>query len=58
MKKEEISKDFYEIESKRNKILADLEDVNKQKQEADRKLKDYESKINMLSGKRELKNQN
>ena len=55
MKKEEISKDFYEIESKRNKILADLEDVNKQKKEADRKLKDYESKINMLSGEKRIK---
>ena len=31
MKKEEIAKEFYEIESKRNKILADLEEVNKEK---------------------------
>ena len=55
LKKEEISGDFYEIESKRNKILADLENVNKQKQEADRKIKDFESKINMLSGEKRIK---
>ena len=34
MKKEEIAKEFYEIESKRNKILTDLEEVEKEKQEA------------------------
>ena len=55
LKKEEISGDFYEIESKRNKILTDLENVNKQKQEADRKIKDFESKINMLSGEKRIK---
>ena len=55
MKKEEIAKEFYEIESKRNKILADLEDVNKEKQEADRKIKDFDTKINMLSGEKRIK---
>lgn len=55
MKKEEIAKEFYEIESKRNKILTDLEDVNKEKEEADRKIKDFDSKINMLSGEKRIK---
>ena len=55
MKKEEIAKEFYEIESKRNKILTNLEEVNKEKQEADRKIKDYDSKINMLSGEKRIK---
>ena len=55
MKKEEIAKEFYEIESKRNKILTDLEEVNKQKQETDRKMKDFDSKINMLSGEKRIK---
>ena len=55
MKKEEIAKEFYEIESKRNKILTDLEEVNKEKQEADRKIKDFDSKINMLSGEKRIK---
>ena len=55
MKKEEISKEFYEIESKRNKILTDLEEVNIEKQEADRKIKDFDSKMNMLSGEKRIK---
>ncbi len=55
MKKEEIANEFYEIESKRNKILTDLEEVNKEKQEADRKIKDFDSKINMLSGEKRIK---
>ena len=55
MKKEEIAKEFYGIESKRNKILTDLEEVNKEKQEADRKIKDFDSKINMLSGEKRIK---
>ncbi len=55
MKKEEIAKEFYEIESKRNKILTDLEEANKEKQEADRKIKDFDSKINMLSGEKRIK---
>ena len=55
MKKEEIAKDFYEIESKRNKILTDLEEVKKEKQEADRKIKDFDSKINMHTGEKRIK---
>ena len=55
MKKEEIAKEFYGIESKRNKILTDLEEVNKEKQEADRKIKDFDSKINMLLGEKRIK---
>ena len=55
MKKEEIAKEFYEIESKRNKILTDLEEINKEKEEADRKIRDFDSKINMLSGEKRIK---
>ena len=55
MKKEEIAKEFYEIESKRNKVLTDLENANKEKQEAERKVKDFDSKINMLSGEKQIK---
>ena len=55
MKKEEIAKEFYEIESKRNKILTDLAEINKEKEEADRKIKDFDSKINMLSGEKRIK---
>ena len=55
MKKEEIAKEFYEIESKRNKILTDLENANKEKQETDRKMKDFDNKINMLLGQKQIK---
>ncbi len=55
IRKEEIVKDFYEIENKRNKILTDLEEVNKEKQEVHRKIKDFDSKINMLSGEKRIK---
>ena len=55
MKKEEIAKEFYEIESKRNKILTDLAEINKEKEEADRKIKNFDSKINMLSGEKRIK---
>ena len=55
LKKEEISKDFYEVESKRNKILANLENINEQKEEADKKIKEYETKINMYSGEKRIK---
>ena len=41
--KEEISKEFYEIESKRNKIVKNLEEINSKKEEADKKIKLYDS---------------
>ena len=55
LKKEEISKDFYEVENKRNKILSELKEINTKKQEIDRKGKEYESRINMLSGEKRIK---
>mgnify|MGYP004552801895 FL=1 len=55
LKKEEISKDFYEVENKRNKILSELKEINTKKQEIDRKSKEYESRINMLSGEKRIK---
>ncbi len=45
LKKDEISKEFYEIDSKRNKIVKSLEEINKSKEQADRKLKDYEDNM-------------
>ncbi len=44
MKKEEVSKDFYEIESVRNKNLKELENIAKQKEEANQKIKIYQTK--------------
>ena len=41
MKKDEISKEFYEIDSKRNKILIGLKEINSSKEEADKKIKSF-----------------
>ena len=55
MQKEEISKGFYEIENKRNKILQELQQVNVKKEEADKKIKLYESNINAYQGEKRIK---
>lgn len=35
--KDEIAKGFYEIDSKRNKVVANLEEINKKREESDKK---------------------
>ena len=55
MKKEEVSKDFYEIESVRNKNLKELENIAKQKEEANQKIKIYQTKINTMSNELRMK---
>ena len=45
MEKEELSKNFYEIENSRNKILKNIEEISNEKNEADKKIKTYEDKI-------------
>ena len=55
MQKEDISKEFYEIESKRNKIVKSLEEVNSKKEEADKKIKLYESNINAYQSEKRIK---
>ena len=55
MKKDEISKEFYEIDSKRNKILTELKEINSSKEEADKKIKSFENSINMYSSEMRIK---
>ena len=55
MNKEEISKGFYESENKKNKAQKSLEEVAKQKQEANQKIKLFESNINILSSDMRIK---
>ncbi|MFR2788543.1 MAG: chromosome segregation protein SMC [Clostridia bacterium] len=55
MKKDEISKEFYEIDSKRNKILTGLKEINSSKEEADKKIKSFENSINMYSSEMRIK---
>ena len=53
--KDEIEKIFYEIDSKRNKILKSLEEINIKKEEADRKIKNYEININAHASEMRIK---
>ena len=55
MNKSEIQKSFYEIESKRNQSLSNLEKISTKKEERDVKLKKYESNINILSSEYRIK---
>lgn len=49
MKKQELSKGFYEIEASRNEALKKLEDINNKKEESVSKLKEYDNKIDNLN---------
>ena len=53
--KEEIAKGFYEIENKRNKELSSLEEINKKKEEADKKIKTYDMNINNYQNEMRIK---
>ena len=55
MRKEEISKEFYEIEAKRNKTLKELENISNQKEEAHKNIKIYQTQINTLSNELRMK---
>ena len=55
MKKEEVSKDFYKIEAIRNKNIKELENIAKQKEEVNQKIKTYQIKINTMSNELRMK---
>ena len=55
LQKEDISKGFYEIDSKRNGILKSLEEINVKKQSSDQKIKDYNTQINQLENEMRIK---
>ena len=55
LKKEDIAKSFYEIENKRNKVLKGLEEINKKKEEADKKIKTYDMNINNYQNEMRIK---
>ena len=55
LQKEDISKEFYEIDSKRNKIVKSLEEINSKKEEADKKIKLYESNITAYQSEKRIK---
>ena len=53
--KEDIAKGFYEIENKRNKVLSSLEEINKKKEETDKKIKTYDMNINNYQNEMRIK---
>ena len=55
LQKEEIAKEFYEIDSKRNKIVTSLEKINQKREEADKKIKTYENDINRYQSEMRMK---
>lgn len=55
MKKEDIAKGFYEIDSKRTKLVNDLEKISSKKDEASNKIRDYDTQINTLSSEMRIK---
>ncbi len=55
LNREEISKQFNEIENKKNKIQKSLEDVSKQRLEINQKIKSFDSNINVLASDMRVK---
>lgn len=55
LNKEDIAKQFNEIENKKNKAQKSLDDVAKQREEANQKIKSFESNINILSSDMRIK---
>ena len=53
--KEEIAKNFYEIENKRNEVSKQLETIINQKEETEEKIKQYETNIHTLSSEYRMK---
>ena len=47
--KQDLSKGYYEIETKKNNVLSEIEKISNQKQEASNKIKEYEEELNRIS---------
>ena len=55
LQKDEIAKEFYEIDSKRNKVVKSIEEINHIKEEADKKMDNYQSSINAYQSEMQMK---
>lgn len=55
LQKDEIAKEFYEIDSKRNKVVKSIEEINKIKEEADKKIDNYQTRINTYQNEMRMK---
>ncbi len=55
LQKEEIAKEFYEIDSKRNKVVKSIEEINTMKEDADKKINQYQANINAYQSEMRIK---
>ena len=55
LQKDEIAKAFYEIDSKRNKIVKAMEEISAMRQEADKKINQYQTNINTYQSEMRIK---
>ncbi len=55
LQKEEIAKEFYEIDSKRNQLAKAIEDISKTREEADKKIAQYQNSINTYQSEMRIK---
>ncbi len=55
LQKEEIAKEFYEIDSKRNKVVKSIEEINTMKEETDKKINQYQVNINAYQSEMRIK---
>ena len=55
LEKEDIAKEFYEIDNKRNKIVKNLQEISVKKEEINKKVKLYESNINAYQSEKRIK---
>lgn len=47
--KQEISKGYFDIEGQKNKVLAEIEKISKEKEDATNKIREFEDEINRIS---------
>lgn len=55
LKKDEIAKEFYEIDSKRNKVVKSMEEIQAMKEEADQKIENYQNSIHAYQSEMRIK---
>lgn len=55
LQKDEIAKEFYEIDSKRNKVVKAIAEINGIKEEADKKINNYEENIHNYQNEMRIK---
>ena len=55
LQKDEIAKEFYQIDSKRNQVVKAIEEINRTKEEADQKINNYQNSINAYQSEMRIK---